>query len=30
MEWTPEYISWSIDGHEMRHMPADHPSVLNM
>ena len=30
MEWTPDYIKWSIDGHEVRHMPADHPAVLNM
>lgn len=30
MEWTPEYISWSIDGKEVRHVPADHPSVHNM
>lgn len=20
MEWTPHYISWSVDGHEMRHV----------
>lgn len=30
MEWTPEYISWSIDGHEVRHVPADDSSVQNM
>jgi hypothetical protein len=30
MEWTPDYISWAIDGHEVRHVPADHPSVRNM
>lgn len=30
MEWTPDYISWSIDGHEVRHVSSDHPSVQNM
>ena len=25
MEWTPEYVSWAIDGHEVRHATlADH------
>ena len=23
MEWTPHYISFSVDGHELRHMKAD-------
>ena len=26
MEWTPDYISWSIDGHEVRHV--DDQSVI--
>ena len=30
MEWTPDYISWSIDGHEVRHVPNDHPALHNM
>jgi len=30
MEWTPDYISWSIDGHEVRHVPGDDPSVQFM
>lgn len=28
MEWTPDYISWSIDGHEVRHISnGEDPSV---
>ena len=30
MEWTPEYIAWSIDGHEVRHINAEDPSVKHM
>ena len=30
MEWTPEYISWSIDGHEVRHVPTTDPAVEHM
>ena len=31
MEWTPKYISWSIDGHEVRHVRAeDNPAVEHM
>ena len=30
MEWTPAYISWSIDGYEVRHLASDHPAVKNM
>jgi beta-glucanase (GH16 family) len=27
MEWTPDYISWSVDGHEVRHVNVDDPAV---
>ena len=30
MEWTPDYISWSVDGHELRHIKGDDPSVQHM
>ena len=31
MEWTPDYISWSIDGHEVRHVVNhEDPSVEHM
>ena len=30
MEWTPDYISWSVDGHEMRHVTTEDPSVEHM
>lgn len=27
MEWTPHYISWHVDGHEMRHVDLRDPAV---
>ena len=27
MEWTPHYISWIVDGHEMRHVNLHDPAV---
>ena len=30
MEWTPDYISWSVDGQEMRHVDLDDPAVEQM
>ncbi len=30
MEWTPDYISWSVDGKEIRHLKSDEPSVQHM
>ena len=30
MEWTPDYISWSIDGREVRHVPTDDAAVQYM
>ena len=30
MEWTPDYISWSVDGREVRHVPGDDPAVQFM
>lgn len=27
MEWTPDYISWSVDGHELRHVTTEDPAV---
>jgi len=31
MEWTPDYISWAVDGHEVRHIVNhDDPSVEHM
>ena len=24
MEWTPDYVSWSVDGHEVRHANGTH------
>ena len=29
MEWTPEYISFSVDGHEVRHLPATSVEAVN-
>jgi endo-1,3-1,4-beta-glycanase ExoK len=30
MEWTPEYVSWSIDGHEVRHASTNDTAVTHM
>ena len=30
MEWTPHYISWSVDGREMRHVNLHDPAVQHM
>lgn len=30
MSWTPDYISWAIDGMEIRHVPASDASVQFM
>lgn len=30
MEWTPHYISWSVDGLEMRHIDLHDPAVSQM
>lgn len=30
MEWTPDYISWSVDDKEVRHVNAGDPAVDNM
>lgn len=30
MEWTPDYISWSIDDVEVRHLKGDDPAVERM
>ena len=27
MSWTPEYISWAIDGMEIRHVPHNDSAV---
>ena len=27
MEWTPDYISWNVDGKEVRHVKSDDPAV---
>ena len=27
MEWTPDYISWSVDGKEVRHVNAGDAAV---
>ena len=29
MEWTPHYISWSVDGHEMRHVALGHDPAVD-
>ena len=29
MEWTPDYISFSVDGHEVRHLPATSVEAVN-
>ena len=28
MEWTPDYTSWSIDGHEVRHSTSDDSAAV--
>ena len=30
MEWTPHYVSWSVDGHEMRHIDLSDPAVSHL
>ena len=30
MEWTPEYISWSVDGEEVRHVTSENPAIEHM
>ena len=30
IEWTPEYVSWKIDGHEVRRTSKDDPGVVYM
>ena len=30
MEWTPHYISWSVDGKEMRHVEMEDPAVHHL
>lgn len=30
MEWTPDYVSYTIDGVEVRHTTVDDPAVTNM
>lgn len=30
MEWTPDYISWSVDGHEVRHITHEDPAIDHM
>ena len=30
IEWTPEYLAWSVDGREVRHVSTDDPSVRHM
>jgi len=30
MEWTPHYISWLVDGHEMRHVNLHDPAVSHL
>jgi len=30
LEWTPHYVSWSIDGHEVRHSTTEDPAVDHM
>ena len=30
MEWTPHYISWTIDGREMRHVDLRDPAVSHL
>ncbi len=30
MEWTPEYVSWSVDGQEVRQSSLDDPAVSHM
>ena len=27
LEWTPDYISWAVDGHEVRNIPTMDPAV---
>jgi len=27
IEWTPDYISWAVDGHEVRHVTNNDPAV---
>ena len=29
MEWTPDYISFSVDGHEVRHLPGTSVEAVN-
>ena len=29
MEWTPDYVSWTIDGHEVRHSTHDRDSAVD-
>ena len=28
MEWTPDYVSWKIDGHEVRHSAHEHDPAI--
>ena len=30
MEWTPHYVSWSVDGHELRHLSLLDPAVEHL
>ena len=30
MEWTPHYVSWSVDGHELRHLSLHDPAVEHL
>ena len=30
MEWTPHYIAWIVDGHEIRHVNTQDPAVKNL
>ena len=30
MEWTPHYVSWSVDGHEMRHVSTQDPALEHL